>query len=483
MFLFLLNAFILFFTGLANMVRTRFAPSPTGHLHIGSARTALFNWLFSRHHGGFFILRIEDTDKARSTEESTHAIFESLKWLGLDWDEGPFYQSERTHIYREHLEILLKQGKAYRCYCDPNELEEKKKQALSQGKKPKYDGKCRELTRVYSDKPYAVRFKAPRIGQTEVNDLIKGNIVFENSELDDLILCRRDGTPTYNFVVVVDDVTMKITHVIRGDDHLNNTPRQILLYQSFDYPLPEFAHMSLTLGKDKARLSKRHGATSVMAYQEMGYLPQAMINFLVRLGWSYGDQEIFSIDELVEKFSLESVGKSAGVFNPDKLLWLNSHYIKEETDENLARLLIPFLEKRGVRIDDRQYLVEVIKDFKERSKTLDEMADAVVFYFKDDIEYQPKAAKKFLTPNVSDLITEMIGRFEKMKDFNEKEIEDAFNQVKSERNISLGQLAQPHRVALTGDTASPGIYRVISNLGKGRVIKRLKGAVAFIKSS
>jgi glutamyl-tRNA synthetase len=465
------------------MIRTRFAPSPTGHLHIGSARTALFNWLFSRHHGGKFILRIEDTDKVRSTEESTQGIFEAMKWLGLDWDEEVYYQSKRTDIYREQLKTLLSQGKAYRCYCDPDELEEKRKQAFKQGKKPKYNGKCRELTKEYPDKPFAIRFKSPESGQTEVNDLIKGTIVFENSELDDLIICRRDGTPTYNFVVVVDDATMGITHIIRGDDHVNNTPRQILLYQALNYQLPQFAHMPLTLGKDKARLSKRHGATSVMAYKEMGYLPHAVINFLVRLGWSYGDQEIFSKDELVKKFSLDNVGKSAGIFNPDKLLWLNSHYIKEESDENLARLLTPFLEKREVKVDDLQYLAKVIKGFKERSKTLEEMADAALFYFKEEIDCQPKAAKKFLTLKAVDVFTESISCFERAEDFSEGEIEAIFNKITSERNISLGQIAQPHRVALTGSTASPGIYEVISNLGKERVIKRLKDAIAFIKNA
>ncbi len=464
------------------MVRTRFAPSPTGHLHIGSARTALFNWLFSRHHGGDFILRIEDTDRVRSTEESTLAIFEALKWLGLDWDEEPFYQSQRTDIYKEYLENLLNQGKVYRCYCDPDELEEKKKLAFARKEKPKYDGKCRELTETYPDKPFVIRFKSPQSGKTEVDDLIKGKIIFENSELDDLILYRRDGTPTYNFVVVVDDVNMKITHIIRGDDHVNNTPRQILLYQALNVPLPEFAHMPLTLGKDKARLSKRHGATSVMAYKEMGYLPQAMINFLVRLGWSYGDQEIFSMDELVEKFSLENVGRSAGIFNPDKLLWLNSHYIKEETDESLAGLLIPFLEKRGVKVDDVKFLAKIIKGFKERSKTLDEMADKTLFYFKDEIEYQPKAAKKFLTLEIVDVLTEVINRFEKTEDFSEEGIETIFDKITSEHNITLGQLAQPHRVALTGGTASPGIYEVIANLGKEKVIKRLKDAIIFIEN-
>ena len=464
------------------MVRTRFAPSPTGHLHIGSARTALFNWLFSRHNGGVFVLRIEDTDRARSTEESTRAILEAMEWLGLNWDEGPFYQSQRTDIYREHVELLLSQEKAYRCYCDPDELEMKRKEAQKQGEKPKYDGTCRELKNGDKDKPHAIRFRAPQSGQTEVNDLIKGKVVFENAELDDLIICRRDGTPTYNFVVVVDDVTMKISHLIRGDDHLNNTPRQILLYQAFDYPLPQFAHMSLTLGKDRARLSKRHGATAVMSYKEMGYLPQALINFIVRLGWSYGDEEIFSIDELIEKFTLENVGKSAGIFNPEKLDWLNSHYIKQEDDQKLAELLVPFLEKRNISITDRDYLARVIGGFKERAKTLDEMAEKASFYFYDTIEYESKAAKKFLTGEMIPVFNEVIANFEQLDVFEEKSVEAAFQQIAEKYSLSLGQIAQPHRVALTGGTASPGIFEVIFNLGKDTVIKRLKDAVVFINS-
>ena len=465
------------------MVRTRFAPSPTGHLHIGSARTALFNWLFARHHGGVFVLRIEDTDRARSTEESTRAILEAMEWLGLDWDEGPLYQSQRTDIYREHIDRLLSQGKAYRCYCDPDELEAKRKDAQKRGDKPKYDGTCRELTAVHADKPFAIRFRAPQSGQTEVNDPIKGKVVFENAELDDLIICRRDGTPTYNFVVVVDDVTMKISHLIRGDDHLNNTPRQILLYQALDYPLPQFAHMSLTLGKDRARLSKRHGATAVMSYKELGYLPQALINFIVRLGWSCGDVEIFSTDELIEKFTLDNVGKAAGIFNPDKLDWLNSHYIKQESEPKLAELLIPFLEKRDIRIDDKDYLVRVVGGFKERAKTLDEMAEKASFYFLDTVEYEPKAAKKFLTTEMIPVFNLVITHFEQLDNFDDKSIEAAFQQIAGENNLSLGQLAQPHRVALTGGTASPGIFEVITNLGKDKVIKRLKDAVEFITNA
>jgi len=465
------------------MVRTRFAPSPTGHLHVGSARTALFNWLFARHHGGVFILRIEDTDIARSTEESTQAILESMKWMGLDWDEGPYFQSQRTAIYREHVEMLLSQGKAYRCYCDPEQLEEKRKEALARGDKPKYPGTCREITAVYPDKPFAIRFKAPQEGQTEVHDLIKGRVVFDNAELDDLVICRRDGTPTYNFVVVVDDVTMKITHIIRGDDHLNNTPRQILLYQAFNYPLPSFAHMSLTLGTDRARLSKRHGATSVVAYRDMGYLPQALNNFIVRLGWSCGDQEIFSTEELIQKFSLEHVGKSAGIFNADKLNWLNAHYIKQETDENLAQLVVPFLQKKGYTLDGSIDLVKVVRGFKERSKTLEEMAEKAAFYFRDTLEYDPDAAAKFLTPQMVDVFAEMIGYVESTGATDEKELEAVFKRMQEERGLSLKQLAQGHRVALTGGTASPGIYEVMAALGKEKVTNRLRDAMAFIKSS
>jgi glutamyl-tRNA synthetase len=390
-----------------------------------------------------------------------------MEWLGLDWDEGPLYQSQ----------------KAYRCYCDPDALEVKRQEAQTRGEKPKYDGTCRELTAVHTDKPFAIRFKAPQSGQTEVNDLIKGKVVFDNAELDDLIICRRDSTPTYNFVVVVDDVTMEISHLIRGDDHLNNTPRQILLYQALDYPLPQFAHMPLTLGKDRARLSKRHGATSVMAYKEMGYLPQALINFIVRLGWSYGDEEIFSMDELIEKFTLENVGKAAGIFNSDKLDWLNSHYIKQERDQKLAEQLIPFLEKKDIRVDDKDYLVRVVGGFKERAKTLEEMAEKASFYFSDTITYQPKAAEKFLTAEMAAVFMDVIERLEKVEDVDENAIQTIFSQITAQHNMSLGQLAQPHRVALTGGTASPGIYEVIANLGKERVLQRLRDAVTFIEAS
>jgi len=461
-------------------IRTRFAPSPTGYLHIGGARTALFNWLFARHFRGKFILRIEDTDRARSTEESIQAIYDGMEWLGLDWDEGPYLQTERFSIYREYIENLIKKGKAYYCCCTPQELEEKRKRALAEGRKPKYDGKCRELDKPKSGEPHVIRFKAPGEGTTVVNDAIKGEVRFENSELDDLIIQRSDGYPTYNFVVVVDDITMGITHIIRGDDHLNNTPKQILLYQALDSPMPQFAHVPLILGTDKTRLSKRHGATSVMAYKELGYLPQAVMNYLVRLGWSHGDQEILSRDELIEKFSLDNVGKSAGVFNPEKLLWLNAHYIKEENPENLSGLLIPFIKKRGYTVENNEVLQKITLAFKERSKTLVEMAESSEFFFKEGIEYDRKAAEKFLTPDTVEIFQILIKRFDQLQTFNQQAIEEVFKEVSSQKDLKLGKIAQPVRVSLTGSTVSPGIYEVVEILGKEKVIDRLKKAVENI---
>ncbi|HDK17461.1 MAG TPA: glutamate--tRNA ligase, partial [Nitrospirae bacterium] len=329
-------------------IRVRFAPSPTGFLHIGGARTALFNWLYAKHNNGTFVLRIEDTDRTRSTDEYIDAILEGMKWLGLDWDEGPFRQTGRFDIYRSYADKLITEGKAYYCYCSPEELDARRKEAMSKGQALKYNGKCRNLKEPVSGITPVVRFRMPQEGQTIVDDLIKGSVSFENKQLDDLIILRSDGSPTYNLTVVVDDVDMEITHVIRGDDHLNNTPKQIQLYKSFGYPMPKFAHLPMILGSDKARLSKRHGATSVMAYYEMGYLPDALVNYLVRLGWSYGDREVFTREELIKYFSFENVGKAAAVFNPEKLLWLNSQYIMNSSSEKLAGLVMPFLIKEGV---------------------------------------------------------------------------------------------------------------------------------------
>jgi glutamyl-tRNA synthetase len=463
-----------------SQVILRFAPSPTGFLHIGGARTALFNWLLARNRGGRFILRIEDTDQVRSTKESIDAILEGMTWLGLDWDEGPVYQTDRMAMYREHAERLLRENKAYYCYCTPEELEEKRQKALQEKRKPKYDGTCRGLKAPVPGRSPAIRFKAPQEGKTVLPDLIKGTVEFENAEMDDLVILRSDGWPTYNFSVVVDDATMGITHVIRGDDHVNNTPRQILLYQAFGYPLPQFAHVPMILGADKARLSKRHGATSVMAYKDMGYLPQALVNYLVRLGWSYGDQEVFTMGELIQKFSLENVGKSAGVFNPEKLNWLNGVYLRQEKPETLAELLLPFLERKGLKPRTMGWLVEIVKTLQERSKTLVEMADMAEFYLRDDFQVDEKAERKHLLPAIKEPMEIFLGRLESVAEVDEKSLEEMFKEIVAQRNIKLGALAQAVRVALTGKSVSPGIYEVMRILGKEEVLKRLARAIKKI---
>jgi len=458
----------------SDKVRVRFAPSPTGYLHIGGARTALFNWLFARQKKGSFILRIEDTDVERSTREAIDAIIDSLKWLGLDWDEGPILQSQKFDLYKDHARRLLAEGKAYRCWCSPEELDEKRKRAMKEGKKPKYDGKCRERTAPFPDGPYAIRFKAPQSGQTEVDDIIRGKVTFENSELDDLIILRSDGTPTYNLCVVVDDVDMKITHVIRGDDHLNNTPRQALLYQAFGCPTPQFAHVPLILGQDKARLSKRHGATSVTAYREMGYLPQALVNYLARLGWSYGDQEVFSSQELIEKFDLSKVGKSSGVFNPDKLLWLNAHYIRQKGPDELFELVAPFLEKLGSRPSKEENFLALLKLIAERSRTLDEMAVMSEFYFRDELVYDMEAGKKIISENTGTRINEIKEALNCLSSFGRKDIEQVFQKYVAEKDVQLKEVAQPVRLAVTGRTVSPGLYEILEILGKTKVVSRLE---------
>jgi len=460
-----------------SQVILRFAPSPTGFLHIGGARTALFNWLMARNRGGRFILRIEDTDQVRSTEESIGAILDSMTWLGLDWDEGPFYQTDRLPIYREHVDRLLREGKAYSCYCTPEELEEKRQRALKEKRKPKYDGHCRDLQNPVPGRTSAIRFKAPQQGKTVLHDLIKGTIEFDNEELDDLIILRSDGWPTYNFSAMVDDATMGITHVIRGDDHVNNTPRQILLYQAFGYPLPQFGHVPMILGGDKARLSKRHGATSVMAYKEMGYLPQALVNYLVRLGWSYGDQEVFTKEELIQKFSLENVGKSAAVFNAEKLLWLNGLYIRQEKPEALAELLLPFLEARGLKPRSMAWLAEVTRTLRERAKTIVEMADQAEFYFRDDFQTDEKAERKHLTPNIKEPLEILLARLEATPEVDEKGLEEIFKGLVEAKGLKLGAIAQAVRVALTGKSVSPGIYEVMKILGRDEVLKRLSRAI------
>ena len=459
---------------------TRFPPSPTGYLHIGGARTALFNWLFARWNRGKFIVRIEDTDKARSADEATQGILESMQWLGLDWDEGPYFQSQRYHVYEEFIERLLSSGKAYHCHCPPEEVERKREEAKAKGLKPRYDGKCRELGLVPGPGS-VVRLKIPQMGKTSFKDLVKGPITFDNDQLDDLILRRSDASPTYHLAVVADDVDMGVTHVIRGDDHVNNTPRQILIYQALGESIPQYAHLPMILGEDRTRLSKRHGATSVLAYRDMGYLPQALLNALARLGWSYGDQEKFTIEELVEKFSLENVGKSAGVFNAEKLLDLNAQYIRESEPAHLAKALIPFLYKLGCRDLDKIEVCQAVQSLKMRSRTLTEMAEDALFYFREDITYEPKGDNRFLEPSILPLMQEINGRLEKTADFSQKGLESVLLRFVEEKQIKLGKIAQPLRVALTGKTASPGLFEVMEVLGKKKVLKRLNDAISHIK--
>jgi glutamyl-tRNA synthetase len=471
---------------LEDKVRVRFAPSPTGFLHIGGARTALFNWLYARSNRGIFVLRIEDTDRTRSTDEYIDAILEGMKWLGLNWDEGPFRQTDRFEIYRKYVDKLLNEGKAYYCYCSPEELEARRKEAMSQGKPLKYNGTCRDLKEPVPGVSPVVRFKMPRDGQTIVDDVIKGTVSFENEQLDDLIILRSDGTPTYNLTVVVDDVDMEITHIIRGDDHLNNTPKQIQLYKAFGYMVPQFAHLPMILGSDKARLSKRHGAASVMAYYDMGYVPEALVNYLVRLGWSYGDQEIFTQDELIDYFSFENVGKAAAVFNPEKLLWLNSQYIINSPSEKLAELVIPFLVKEGIIPDgqvlNKEWLSNAVDTLKERSKTLIELARSLRYYIADEIEFDEKARTKFLNDKSHDLLVELKDGLALMPDFSESAIETLFRSIVEKHDIKLGKLAQPVRVALTGGTQSPGIFEVLDVMGKEKALRRLDHAIKLIKS-
>ncbi|MBW2367503.1 MAG: glutamate--tRNA ligase [Deltaproteobacteria bacterium] len=458
---------------------TRFPPSPSGNLHLGGARTALFNWLYARHTGGEFVLRIEDTDAARSSQASVDVILESLEWLGIDWDHGPFFQSQRLQIYLEHIQTLLDKGLAYYCTCSVEAVEEMRKKALARGEKPKYDGTCRNRSLKKSDNA-VIRFAAPTRGTTVVSDKVKGNITHPNSELDDFVICRSDGTPTYHLAVVVDDITMGVNTIIRGDDHVNNTPKQILLFEALDSPLPTFAHVPMVLGPDRTRLSKRHGATSVTAYRDEGILPDAMINFLVRLGWSHGDEEFFTREALIEKFSLENIGKSAGIFNPEKLMSLNADHIKAARPQALARQVIPFLAKKGVDAQPDDYLAKALDTLRTRSKTLLEMAESACFYYQDITRYDPKGAKKFLKPSALDGIEKLIIRLEALETFSQESLEHAFLAVMEETGLKLGKIAQPVRLALTGTTVSPGIFEIIAVLGKEKTLSRLNGVRQFI---
>ncbi|MDD2365617.1 MAG: glutamate--tRNA ligase [Desulfuromonadaceae bacterium] len=463
-----------------SQLRVRFAPSPTGYLHVGGARTALFNWLLAKNRGGTFILRIEDTDVERSTAESVDAILEGMKWLGLDWNEGPFYQSDSFPLYKEYVQKLVDAGKAYKCYCLADELEAKRNLAMQEGRKPKYDGTCREGAEGKEGQPYVIRFRAPQEGATSFDDLIKGKITFPNEELDDLIIQRTDGTPTYNFCVVIDDATMKITTVIRGDDHVNNTPRQIQLYEALGFPVPKFAHVPMILGSDKARLSKRHGATSVIAYRDMGYLPEALLNYLVRLGWSSGDDEIFSLEEMIEKFDISNVGRSASVFNTEKLNWLNAHYIKNGNPERIADLLLPHLSKRGVTTLGGPDLMKVVKTLQQRALTLEEMADRAVFYYTPPSTYDEAALAKFDKTQMLLVFDTAIAKLSEIKPADEAAVDAMMKEISAEKELKMGLVGQPIRIALSGSAQAPGLGEIIMALGIEETVTRIRKAREYV---
>lgn len=461
-------------------IRTRFAPSPTGMLHIGGVRTALFSWLYARRHGGTFVLRVEDTDRERSTDEATQVIIDGMEWLGLQADEGPFYQSRRMDRYREVIDEFLADGRAYHCYCSKEELETMRNNQLAAKQKPRYDGTCRHLKEPRVGVAPVVRFRNPVDGAVVVEDVIHGNVVFENTELDDLIIARSDGTPTYNFCVVVDDMDMKITHVIRGDDHLNNTPRQINMLKALGATPPVYAHVPMILGTDGAKLSKRHGAVSVLQYREEGYLPEALLNYLVRLGWSHGDQEVFTLEEMQQLFDIKDVNKSASAFNPDKLQWLNQQHIMRASPEYLAQYLKPQLVALGIVVTDDDKLAAVAKAQQERAKTLKEMAQNSVFFFADLKGYDEKAAKKNLTAESVGALTAVAQGLAAIAQWRAADIHDAVNKVAAELGLGLGKVAQPLRVAISGSSVSPPIDVTLEILGRELTLSRVAHAIHSI---
>ncbi|NLA07055.1 MAG: glutamate--tRNA ligase [Firmicutes bacterium] len=482
-------------------IRVRFAPSPTGYLHVGGARTVLFNWLFARHTGGSLILRIEDTDVERSTEASTDAIIDSLQWLGLDWDEGPivggdygpYFQSERLDIYREYADKLIKSGYAYPCYCTPEELNEARKAAMRQGKPPGYSGKCRDLSpeerraKEAEGRRPALRFRVGE-GETVVKDLIRGEVIFRNEFIDDFIIVKSDGYPTYNFAAVVDDTLMKITHIIRADEHLPNTPKQIMMYKALGFELPEFAHVSMILGKDKTKLSKRHGATSITQYRDAGYLPDALVNYLVLLGWAYdAEQQIFSREELIEKFTLDKVSKNPAIFDPDKLLWMNGYYIRETDTDSLTKLAIDHLSKAGLvssepSDEELTKIQAVVAILKERIRTVRDIVNQGDFFFTEEVTFDEEAFQEFLTRNyVPEMFQELKVRLEAISPFNRQTTEQVIRGYAKEIGRKAGEVIHPLRVALTGRSVSPGIFEVIEILGKDTCCKRIDSALRKLR--
>jgi glutamyl-tRNA synthetase len=458
------------------VVRTRFAPSPTGALHIGGVRTALFSYLFARHHDGEYVLRVEDTDRERSTEESARGIIEAFEWLGIEADEGPYFQSRRLERYREVAADMVARGLAYRCYCTPDELSEMRAAQTARGAKPRYDGRCRERTAPREGVSPAIRFANPADGQVVVDDLVHGRVVFENAELDDLVILRSDGTPTYHFGVVVDDADMRITHVIRGDDHLNNTPRHINLFNALGWAVPSYAHIPMIAGPDGAKLSKRHGAVSALEYREQGYLPEALLNYLVRLGWSHGDQELFSRQEMIELFDLSAVQKSVARFDAEKLNWLNQQYIKTASAERLASEVRRQPELAAVS-PSVETLEPIVDAFRERAKTLREMAEQVHVYVADELAYEPKAAQKHLQAAAQPLLVDVRRGLGELGEWTEPATQAVLERVAADAGVGLGKVAQPVRVAVTGGTASPGIGLTLKLIGRERALARLDRAI------
>jgi glutamyl-tRNA synthetase len=477
-------------------VRVRFAPSPTGYLHVGGARTALFNWLFARNQGGVFILRIEDTDKVRSTEESTGGILSSLHWLGLEWDEGPgvggdyepYFQMQRMPFYQAAMEQLLDKGRAYYCYCTQDELKARRQAALAAGKSPGYDRRCRHLSsreraalEAEGRKP-VVRFAMPLEGETVVKDLVRGEVHFANDQLDDLVIIKADGAPTYNFAVVVDDMLMRISHVIRADEHLANTPRQIRIYEALGYPLPQFAHVSMILGEDGAKLSKRHGATAVSEYEESGYLPEAMFNFLALLGWAYDDKtEIMSRDEIIERFSLAKVNPSPAIFSKDKLDWMNGVYIRGLAEDDLATRLLPFLERAGLEADE-ETVRDLVPLIQERVKLLGDAVELVDFFFTEQIAYEPQLliGKKMDASDSLSALKRVVEVLQATPSFDEATLEAVLRRLVEEMGLKAGQLFGIIRVAVTGKRVAPPLFGTLSILGRERVLSRLGEAEALL---
>lgn len=459
---------------------TRFAPSPTGYLHVGGARTALFSWLYARKNGGKFILRIEDTDLERSTQESVDAILEGMNWLGLDHDEGPYYQTQRFDLYKEVVAQLLADGKAYKCFCTIEEVDAMREAQMAAGEKPRYNGMWRDRNDHPTDMPYVIRFKNPQSGTVVIDDLIKGKIEIANSELDDLIIARSDGTPTYNLTVVVDDWKMGITHVIRGDDHVNNTPRQMNILAALGADIPKYAHVPMILGDDGKRLSKRHGAVGVMQYRDNGFLPEALLNYLVRLGWSHGDQEIFSKEELIQLFDLDSCNRAPSAFNTDKLIWLNQHYMKTLPPEQVAAQLQWHIAEQTLDISQGPALTEVVKAQAERVKTLKEMVQVSRYFYEDFSEFDAEAAKKHLRPVALEPLQAVQANLAALADWSQQAVHQVINATAEQLGVGMGKIGMPLRVAVTGGGNSPALDITLALIGKERTLARLQLALDFV---